>query len=296
MKYAILAGGLQMAAVLLGAGATTQTSAAEQEPGKEFKEGYVEVGGFRLRYQEAGPKDAPVLISLPGSAGLEMSRAKDQLIRDYHVIEINPPGWGNDPELQREMNQDEIGKLLGEAANKLVTGKYFLLGTSMGGGNALWLASQYPQRVKAIVLEGSMAPTRLSDLTMPMIARENIRKMLANPSAGSSYPLPPPDPSKPWATPEYVGKQMGQRFRMMQWVQADLGNDQLLSSIRQSKIPVLALLGDEDQIIKPSNESYYREVLPEAKFVLIPKGGHDLQNSQTDAFVREVRQFFSQHH
>jgi pimeloyl-ACP methyl ester carboxylesterase len=273
-------------------------SSAEM-PGKEFKEGHVAAGGFHLRYQEAGPKDAPVLVSLPGSAGLEMSRAKDQLIKHFRVIEINPPGWGDDPELTREMNQDEIGKILGEAANQLVTGKYHVLGTSMGGGNALWLTAAFPERVKSVVLEGSMAPLRLSqpsDMTMPLITREGVRKMLASQAAGSSpYPTPPADPAKPWATKEYVGKQMGQRFRMMKWVQADVGNEQLYAKVRESKAPILALVGDKDGIIKPSVESYYREVFPQSKFVLIPGAGHDIQNTQTDAFVKEVTAFIKQH-
>ncbi len=278
-------------------------AAAVQLPGKEFKDGYIEVSGFRIHYKEAGPKNGPVLISLPGSAGLEMSRAKDHMINQYHIIELNPPGWADDPELTREMDQDEIGKILGQAANQLVSGKYAVLGTSMGGANALWLAVQYPQRVKSIVLESSMAPTRQADLFSPMIYRADVRKSLAagqNPMGAArgagpgSYPAPPTDPAKPWATPEFMGQQMAQRFKMFKWVQADMGTQQLFSKIRATNIPVLGLIGDKDGIIKPSVESYYREVLPNAKFVLVPGGNHDLQNSQTDAFVAQVSQFLGQ--
>jgi pimeloyl-ACP methyl ester carboxylesterase len=291
---------------------TASTAAATpiEVPGKAFKEGHVEAGGFRLHYKEAGPKNAPVLISLPGSAGLEMSRAKDILIREYRIIELNPPGWGDDAELTREMNQDEIGKILGEAANKLTSGKYHVLGTSMGGGNALWLAVQYPERVKSIVLEGSMAPTRPADLGMPMIYRADIRKRQesgtsAPPPAGpppgpppaggaGQYPTPATDPAKPWATPEYMSKQMAVRFRLFKWVQTDVGTPELLAKVRAMNIPILGLVGDKDGIIKPGVGSYYHEVLPTAKFVLIPGGAHDLQNSQTDSFVREVRKFLAQ--
>jgi pimeloyl-ACP methyl ester carboxylesterase len=280
---------------------------AVQMPGREFKDGYVEAGGFRLHYVEAGRSDAPVLISLPGSAGLEKSRAKDLLTAKYRIIEINPPGWGDDPELTREMEQEEIGKILGEAANKLVTGSYHVLGTSMGGGNALWLAYHYPQRVKSLVLEAGMAPLRPSDLTNPLIERAQVRKRLeagqspigpppaAQPATGAAaYPTPPVDPAKPWATREYTGKQMTQRFRMMKWVQTDIGTEQLFSKVRTAGIPILALLGDKDNIIKPSVAEYYREVLPKARFVLIPGGSHDLQNSRTDAFVKEVTQFYAE--
>ncbi len=293
----------------LGIGSPVPALAADavQMPGREFKDGYVESGGFRLHYKEAGRADAPVLISLPGSAGLEMSRAKDLLAARYRIIEINPPGWGDDPELTREMEQEEIGKILGEAANKLVTGSYHVLGTSMGGGNALWLAYHYPQRVKSLVLEAGMAPLRHSDLTNPLIERAQVRKRLeavqspvgpppgAQPANGvAAYPTPPVDPAKPWATREYTDKQMTQRFRMMKWVQTDIGTEQLFSRVRTAGIPILALLGDKDNIIKPSVADYYAQVLPKARFVLIPGGSHDLQNSRTDAFVKEVTEFYAQ--
>ncbi|MGC4029798.1 MAG: alpha/beta hydrolase [Steroidobacteraceae bacterium] len=267
--------------------------AADYVPGKAFETGVVEAGGYTLRYSVAGPSGAPVIVSLPGSAGLEMSRAKDQLVDQFRIIEINPPGWGDDPELSAEMTQEEIGRILGEAANKLVEGRYHLIGTSMGGGNALWLAAHYPDRVKSILLEGGMAPTRESDLTSPLITTAFVRQQRAAPSQpNGGYPTPPMDPAKPWATGEYNMKQMQNRFKMMSWVQCDIGDDALFAKIRASGIPVYGLLGDKDGIIKPTVQEYYAQVLPESKFMLVPGGGHDLQNTQTDVFVREARQFF----
>ena len=306
-KHRLIGAYLLSLSLSLGASAVFAADAL-QLPGRDFKDGYVEAGGFRLHYKEGGRSDAPVLISLPGSAGLEMSRAKDLLISKYRIIEINPPGWGDDPELTREMEQEEIGKILGLAANKLVTGSYHVLGTSMGGGNALWLAYHYPQRVKSLVLEGGMAPLRRSDLTNPLIERAEVRKRLEAgqspvgpppgaqppPGAAAAYPTPQVNPAKPWATREYTGKQMTQRFRMMKWVQTDIGSDQLFAKVRDAGFPVLGLLGDKDNIIKPSVAEYYRQVLPKARFVLIPGGGHDLQNTATDAFVKEVTQFYAQ--
>jgi len=309
MRTRLLLIGAFLLTVSLSIGSSPPASAAEavQMPGQAFKDGYIEAGGFRLHYREAGRSDAPVLISLPGSAGLEMSRAKDLLIGKYRIIEINPPGWGDDPELTREMEQEEIGKILGEAANKLVTGRYNVLGTSMGGGNALWLVYHHPQRVKSLVLEAGMAPLRPSDLANPLIDRAQVRKRLeagqspVGPPPGpqpatsaAAYPTPPVDPAKPWATREYTGKQMTERFRMMKWVQTDIGTEQLFAKVNAAGIPILALLGDKDNIIKPSVADYYRQVLPKARFVLIPGGSHDLQNSRTDAFVKEVTQFYAQ--
>jgi len=291
------------AVVLPGAFIGKAAAAAEpaiQMPGKAFTTGSVEAGGFRIQYAEAGPRNAPVIVSLPGSAGLEMSRAKDELAKRFRVIELQPPGWGNSPELTRDMEQSEIGKILGEAANKLVNGRYHVIGTSMGGGNALHLVATYPDRVKSVTLEGGMAPSRLSDLGIPMIYRDEVKKMMAARGAGGgqrqgggggNYPAAPVNPDKPWATADYNANQMNMRFRMMQFVQTDQGTPALFAKVNASKVPVLGLLGDKDGILKPSTGDYQKEVLPGSRFVLIPGAGHDIQNTRTADFVREVTAF-----
>lgn len=64
-------------------------------PGAAFARATLPVAGFTLHYAEAAPA-APLgtIVSLPGSAGLEMSTAKDRLAERYRVVEITPPGLG----------------------------------------------------------------------------------------------------------------------------------------------------------------------------------------------------------
>lgn len=268
---------------------------AAQLPGENFAYGAVKAGGFEIRYAAAGPLEAPLIISLPGSAGLEMSIAKDRLSENFRVIELQPPGWGDSEDLDREMDQDEIGRILGEAAQALAGRPYHLIGSSMGGGNALWLAVQYPDHVLSLTLEGSMAPVRQGDLTGPLIRREMIRQMLQSGGPPGGYPAPPLSLAKPWATADYIRDQMVKRFRMMQWVQTDIGGEDLIARLSASALPVLALLGDADGLIRPSVADHYAQVLPGARFVLIPGGEHDLQNTRPDAFVAEVSAFVRRH-
>jgi pimeloyl-ACP methyl ester carboxylesterase len=282
---AVFATGLTLPSPVL---AQPAAPAVHATPGKGFVAGHVEVRGFSIRYAEAGPRNAPTIVSLPGSAGLEMSTAKDQLARTFHVIELQPPGWGDSPELTRPMEQSELGEILGEAANTLVRGRYHLLGTSMGGANALYLTARFPDRVKSLTLEGSMAPARLADLGTPMIYRDQVRQMLAAGGPPGGYPAPPAHPNKPWATPEFTRAQMAARFRMMQWVQADTGAPPLFEKVRASNVPILAMVGDHDAILKLSLQQYYVETLPKARFVVVPGGEHDLQNTQPEFFAREV--------
>ncbi|MGD6749744.1 alpha/beta fold hydrolase [Streptomyces sp. BH105] len=255
-------------------------------PGSAFRRGTVPAGEFTLDYAEAGPSDAPVtLVSLPGSAGLEMSTAKDRLIDTYRVIEINPPGWGGKTDVNRPLPQSELGDLLAEAATTLVDGPFVVLGTSMGGANALYLTARSTDRVRGIVLEGSMSPARPEDLRMPPADEET------TPKDPADYPLPPVHRNKPWATHAYMRRQMADRMAMFRWTQADMEATSAITVIRDRRLPVLALLGDADEILLSTQEKTVRETLPRADFRLVPEGGHDLQNTVPDAFVSLTRAF-----
>ena len=246
-----------------------------RHPGADFVHGTVQAGEFGLDYAEAGPCTAPAtIVSLPGSAGLEMSTAKDRLAGRYRIIELNPPGWGLRADVSRPLPQSEIGVLLADAAASLVgEAPFILVGTSMGGTNALYLAAHQPDRVLGIVLEGSMAPCRPEDLW-------------PNPVNG----LPPAHPRKPWATPAFRARQMANRMKMRNWTPRDMDAASAVAVVRERGIPVLALLGTDDELIKPSQEEHIRALLPHADFQFVP-GWHDLQNTAPDEFVALVEAF-----
>jgi pimeloyl-ACP methyl ester carboxylesterase len=263
-------------------------------PGGEFKRGTVAAGGYILDYAAAGAPDGKVIVSLPGSAGMQMSHAKDMLARKHRIIELNPPGWGGKTDLNRAMSQQEIGGVLAEAAKKLVGGSYFVIGASMGGTNALWLASFAHGQVKGIVLEGSMAPSVQEDLNLPPMSKEELRAMMspvATGGAARSFPLPPPHPRTPWVTPEYFREQMAKRGAMMRWVDPDYTATEAVAKLRELKMPILVLLGAKDMLMKPRQEQTYKKELPHARFVLVEGAEHDIQNTAPENFVSLVEQF-----
>ncbi|MER5347818.1 bifunctional 3-(3-hydroxy-phenyl)propionate/3-hydroxycinnamic acid hydroxylase [Streptomyces mirabilis] len=254
--------------------ASSATQPSVPQPGAAFTRATVPAGEFTLHYAEAAPA-APrgTIVSLPGSAGLEMSTAKDRLAERYRVVEINPPGWGDQTDVSRPMPQSEIGGVLAEAVGHLVDGPFVLLATSMGGANALHMAARIPDRVQGIILEASMAPSRPED----------------------RYPLPTGapaiHPNKPWATPAYVAHQMANRMRMIQLTPPDPDATEAIAVVRERGIPVLGLLGTDDEVLKPSLEETFRTVLPEGEFRLVPGGGHDLQNTTPEEVVDLVETF-----
>jgi len=80
---------------------------AEGKPaaGAAFKEGHVDAGGFRIRYMEAG--QGPPLIHLHGAGGLRLTPGHDLLSRQFHVIALEMPGFGQSSENTRTQNMPE---------------------------------------------------------------------------------------------------------------------------------------------------------------------------------------------
>lgn len=264
------------------------------QPGEKFQHGTVPAGEFTLDYAEAGPSDASVtIVSFPGSAGLELSVAKDVLAQKYRVIEINPPGWGGRTDLARAMTMAEVGELLAEAANQLVPGGYYLIGTSMGGAGAIHAAAKNPDRVLGVILEGAMAPVQPEDLQGPPPSPSAADAQAAEGDerpAAPAYPLPPVDPHKPWATHDYIRQQMENRFKMFHWVTMDMLPKETLASLTEQATPVLWLLGDEDEILKPSTRKTVAVYLPAADARSL-HGTHDLQNTAAEEFIALVEEF-----
>ena len=124
-------------------------------PGADFREGYVEADGLRVRYMQAG-HGAP-LVHLHGAGGLRLTPAHDLLADRFRVIAFEMPGFGLSPENTKTRSMPELAATMARAAQALGLDTFNLMGTSFGGKTALWLAVQAPERVTALVLEAPAA-------------------------------------------------------------------------------------------------------------------------------------------
>ncbi|WP_157117597.1 alpha/beta fold hydrolase [Nocardia vaccinii] len=162
-------------------------------------------------------------------------------------------------------HQSTLGPLLAVAVEKLVGGPCYLLGTPMGGVHALYVGSLLPERVLGVVLEGSMAPALPGEDLYPCAGGNP-------PTVDTRYRTRAL--VRPWATAEFVGQQMANRTRMFGFF--DMEAADAIETIADHEIPVLALLGADDEILRPTQEQRIRERIPHAEFHLVEGGAHDL--------------------
>ncbi|MCU1415603.1 MAG: alpha/beta hydrolase fold protein [Microbacteriaceae bacterium] len=260
-------------------------------PGAGFERSSVEVFGHEVLISESGSGD-DVLVICPGSAGSDASWAKDILAGRLRVVELNGPGWGGTPPLQHRMDQRELAVIMAAAVEKLGVTRYHLHGASMGGVTVLWLAAQFPERVRTLSLEGDMNFVRPKDLVSPENGAVLAEMVATNNPEGSGYPRAAPHPRKPWADDEYIRGQMRKRIPMMRMLD-NSHQDELQQRMARFAVPTLVLLGDQDELLLPSHLDRWRELLPSVDTRLVVGGAHDIQNTEPEVLADALGGFFS---
>ncbi len=260
------------------------TQAVIDIPGAKFREGAVEVNGMRIRVAQAG--SGPVIVVLPTSAGLAFSPGIDLLAEDFHIIMIDPPGWGESPAEQVSPELPELAITTAAAIEALGVKKYHLIGGSMGGVHALWVAARYPERILSLAVDGSMA-FRRDHWSMPGMD-PNVIVQAAARGDDVSMMLPPPHPQKPWATLEYRQNQFRKILRVMALVGPEFDDD-LAARLRRLKIPVLAIFGAEDHFLYPTIGGVYETVIPNCRSVIVEGAAHDVPGEKPAQYAALIK-------
>ncbi|MGI4880902.1 MAG: alpha/beta fold hydrolase [Janthinobacterium lividum] len=264
-------------------------------PGKVFKEGFVDLEGFHIRYIEAG-KGPIVIVSFPGSGGLEMSTAKDILARDYRVIEINPPGWGPDPIVPGKRTQKDMATMFVHVLDKLGIDKFHLIGTSMGCIHAMYAAEAFPDRVLSLTFEGGECFTRPEDRRIQtpraVAAQDTAAKggtFDDDYSIWAGWPAYQWAPNKWWQTPSFQARLMRRRY-VNNFPHLQFGpRDDMILGAKALRMPTLDMVGDRDEIMKMSVAQAWKQHMPQARVAVVAGATHDIQNSQPEQFVEIMK-------
>jgi pimeloyl-ACP methyl ester carboxylesterase len=258
-------------------------------PGKGFREGFVDVDGFHVRYVEKGT--GQTIIDVPGSAGLEFSSAKDILARDHHVIELNPPGDGPDSAYMGPRDEGQIAEVFVKVLAQLKVDKFDLISTSVGCFIGMRIGQLIPDRVLSITFEGGECFTRDVDhrgQAPRAIAAQQASANGKGPwevdySVWQTWPAYQWQPNKWWQTPSYQGRLMRRRYTKP-WP-SNKQQAEIVAGAKDMKMPVIAMVGDRDEIMKISVAQAWKKNMPQAKVAVVAGGTHDIQNSQPEAFV-----------
>lgn len=234
-----------------------------------------------------GDADVPPVV-LVHSAGADHRMWERNLpaLRDrFRVIRYDARGHGRSDVPPAPYTVDDLGTDLLAVLDTLGVASAHMVGASLGGLVALWLAVQHPDRVRGAVFAGAAARfgtpeawderadavrrggiEAVVDLVMHRFFSERFRREEAGVVAGFADVLRRQSPEG------YVGTCLALR-------NADLRDE--VSSIRA---PSLVVVGDEDVSAPPADAEALRAAIPGARLLVVEGAGHLCTVERPDLF------------
>lgn len=219
-----------------------------------------------LYYQEKGRKEPFILLHGNGEDGSYFKKQMDYFSDRYRMIALDTRGHGKSPRGIMPFTIEQFSCDLYDFMTALEIPKAVILGFSDGANIAMKFAMKYPDRVKALILNGgNLNPKGVKRTTqIPIEIGYKIAKRFAQKS---------PDAKR---NAEMLGLMV---------------NDPNIEQSELVKItaPTLVICGRNDMI----KESHTKEIagrIPHAKLSIL-KGDHFIANKEAEAFNKEVEDF-----
>ncbi len=219
-----------------------------------------------LYYQEKGNKEPFILLHGNGQNGSYFKNQIDYFSNRYRVIALDTRGHGRSPRGTKPFTIEQFSCDLCDFMEELEISEAVILGFSDGANIAMKFAMKYPNRVKALILNGgNLNPAGVKITTQLPI---EIGYKIAGRFASKS-----PEAKK---NAEMLGLMV---------------NDPNIERNELSKItaPVLVICGRND-IIRESHTKEIAKNIPNAKLSIM-KGNHFIANKRYIIFNKEVEDF-----
>ncbi len=219
-----------------------------------------------LYYQEKGNKEPFILLHGNGEDGSYFEHQIDYFSDRYRVIALDTRGHGKSPRGTKPFTIEQFSCDLYDFMAGLEISDAVILGFSDGANIAMKFAMKYPNKVKALILNGgNLNPKGVKRTTqIPIEIGYKIARRFASKS---------PDAKK---NAEMLGLMV---------------NEPNIEPNELSKItvPTLVICGRKD-MIKESHTKAIAENIPNAKLSII-KGNHFIANKRYITFNKEVEDF-----
>lgn len=219
-----------------------------------------------LHYQEKGNKEPFILLHGNGEEGSYFIHQIEYFSDRYRVIAPDTRGHGKSPRGTKPFTMEQFAHDLWDFMESLELSSAIILGFSDGANIAMKFALEYPDRVRALILNGgNLNPDgvkRATQIPIELGYKIAVRFASKSPEAKRNA--------------EMLGLMVNE---------PNIGVNEL------SKItaPTLVICGSHD-MIKESHTKKIAENIPGAKLTII-KGNHFIANKRHAAFNKAVEDF-----
>jgi pimeloyl-ACP methyl ester carboxylesterase len=275
---------------------------------------YVTVRGHRVFYREAGSTDAPALVLLHGfpASSFMFRHLIPRLSERYHVIAPDHLGFGlTDAPPVDEFNYtfDALADVTGNLLSQLGIGRFALYVQDYGAPVGWRLAIAHPERITAIITQNGNGyeagfaevfwkPVREYWQEQNPRTEAAVREALTLDAIRWQYlhgvadeTLVSPDT---WHHDFGLVSRPGNDLVQLQLF-ADYASNiplypRLHAYLRDSRVPLLAVWGRNDEIFLPAGALAFADHAPDAEICLLD-GGHFLLESHLEAATTTISQF-----
>ena len=291
----LLVGVLVAASVALGRRTYEVDSARDTE--------YLELEGSWIRYRVSGGGPPVLLVHGWLSSGKIWERLANRLAQRFTVYSLDLSGFGESDKPISGYGVRYGSRLLYAFCAHFGLTRAAVVGHDIGGAMAVKLAADHPDVVGRLVLVSTPAeedqmdlPTFLWLATLPVVGPlfyslgsylRPLRKLWMRPFVSDPQDLTEEvvDDSGT-ATPASMSKTLGVARR-------ELSRSRLLRQAGIIKVPVLVIVGEEDQIVDPQAASDWARALPTVQIVLVENAGHLPMLERTGEFDAQVLAFLT---
>ncbi|MEG5172695.1 2-succinyl-6-hydroxy-2,4-cyclohexadiene-1-carboxylate synthase [Microcoleus sp. B3-D7] len=259
---------------------------------------------YNFHYSLTGNKNQPTLLFLHGFTGSiqDFSSVIPLLSNSYYCLAVDLPGHGKTRVTGDEScyNMSTTAQALIELLEDLQIDKCLLLGYSMGGRLALYMALHFPERFEKVVLESASPGLKTekershrleADLQLAQkLENSNIKDFLLNWYDRPLFKSLKNSPNFDKLIETRLANnplELAKSLRNM-----GTGNQpSLWGKLAQNQIPLLLLAGEYDDKFTTINTEIAK-LCPAGFREIVPKVGHNIHFENIDNFVALVRQFY----
>ncbi len=219
-----------------------------------------------LYYQEKGSGTPFVLLHGNSQDGSYFRSQIDFFSDNYRMIAVDTRGHGKSPRGNAPFTMNQFVEDLNNLLNKLELSQVILLGFSDGANIAMKFAIKYPEKIKALILDGGNLNTKGVKGTTQFLIElgYKVTKVFSKKSRAAKRNM------------ELLGLMVNEP-------------NIKIKELHSIQIPTLVIAGKKDMI----KESHTREIadnIPNAELSII-NGNHFIANQESKAFNQEIEKF-----
>ncbi len=261
---------------------------------------YVKVSGANLHYVQAGEGDDIVLLHGIG-ASVYIWRFVFPILQTRHrVTAFDFAGFGkSSKEPKHGYGLDAQADSIAKALTALGIDKATLVGSSMGGAIALWMATRWPERFHHVIGLGPHTDSsRVPGLSQHFAAaaplfRHTVNKRSIKLILGFILT------NKNLITDEVVERYLepfrdrGESLRAFVAATAVLSDRRLPRGLADLKARALIIWGESDTLVSRASMKKLRKILPQATYLDHPSGGHHIMEDEPVYVAKRIEMFLA---